>query len=175
MSRSREPSPPTRGRRADGGRDQKLHEAPGAPLLSASGGLVSWWGVSTGRCFQTAPADSGRNWFKAIAFSPDARFLATAAEHRSVNVWQVDQEHGLSASRSFAGHASQVWAVTLSHASRTIASSDDTGTAILWDVTTGAELRRIAPDRPYARMLIQGVTGLNPAQRAALKALGAVE
>lgn len=144
-------------------------------LLSASEGLVSWWDVAAGRCFQTALADSGRNWFKAIAFSLDARLLAAAGENRTVKVWQVDQQHGLGVSRSFKGHASQVWAVAIGPDSRTLASSDDSGTVILWDVTTGVELGRITPERPYERMQIQGVTGLNVAQRAALKALGAVE
>lgn len=144
-------------------------------LLSASEGLVSWWDVTTGRCFQTAPADSGRNWFKAIGFSPDAGLLASAGEARTVMLWQVEPQGGLDAGRHFDGHASQVWAVALSPDAGTLASSDDTGTVILWDVKTGAELRRVTPDRPYERMQIQGVTGLNATQRAALRALGAVE
>jgi hypothetical protein len=49
------------------------------------------------------------------------------------------------------------------------------GTVRLWDVTSGATLRMLHPDRLYERMNTTGLTGANKAQRAALKAQGAIE
>jgi hypothetical protein len=43
------------------------------------------------------------------------------------------------------------------------------------DGASRATLRMLQPDRPYERMNITGLTGVNEVQRAALKALGAVE
>ncbi|HRE25380.1 MAG TPA: gamma-glutamyl-gamma-aminobutyrate hydrolase family protein [Anaerolineales bacterium] len=43
------------------------------------------------------------------------------------------------------------------------------------DIETGQVLEKIMLDRPYERMNIYGITGLNAAEHAALKALGAVD
>ena len=44
-----------------------------------------------------------------------------------------------------------------------------------WDVHTGACVNTLAAEKPYARMNITGVTGITEAQKAALRALGAIE
>ena len=54
------------------------------------------------------------------------------------------------------------------------AGSDD-GTIVLWDVQTTARLRTLIGERPYERMNITGAKGLTDAQKAALRALGAIE
>lgn len=56
-----------------------------------------------------------------------------------------------------------------------LASGSADGTIKLWDVETGVCLKTLRADRPYERMNITGVTGLTAAQKATLKALGAVE
>jgi len=55
------------------------------------------------------------------------------------------------------------------------ASSDDTGTTLVWDTRTQVILHRLSLDRPYERMHIHGAIGLNEAQRASLVALGALQ
>ena len=45
----------------------------------------------------------------------------------------------------------------------------------LWDTQTGECLRTLKIDRPYEGMSITGVTGISEAQKASLKALGAIE
>jgi WD40 repeat protein len=45
----------------------------------------------------------------------------------------------------------------------------------LWDVKTGECLKTLLPPKLYQDMNITGVTGLTEAQKAVLKALGAVE
>jgi hypothetical protein len=51
----------------------------------------------------------------------------------------------------------------------------DDGVITLWDWHRGEALRRLRRDRPYERLNITGIRGLTEAQKASLRALGAVE
>jgi WD40 repeat protein len=115
------------------------------------------------------------NRMKAIAFSGDRMFLATAVGDHTVQLWRIEPHGAAHQVTSFADLPGEVWAVALSADQRALASSDDEGTIIVWDAQTGAVLHRLSPDGPYERMNIYGIRGLNTAQRAALKALGAIE
>jgi DNA-binding NarL/FixJ family response regulator len=46
---------------------------------------------------------------------------------------------------------------------------------MLWDLPSGEHLQTLRRDRPYERLNISGVKGLTEAQRASLRALGAIE
>lgn len=76
---------------------------------------------------------------------------------------------------TFARGGGQVWSVAFSHDNRLLASGDDDGTLVVWDVETGACRQVLRSDRPYERMNIHGLRGVTEAQRASLKALGAIE
>jgi WD40 repeat protein/transcriptional regulator with XRE-family HTH domain len=56
-----------------------------------------------------------------------------------------------------------------------LASCGDDGAIRLWDLQTGTYLQTLRRDRPYERMDISGLSGITPAQRASLIALGAVD
>jgi transcriptional regulator with XRE-family HTH domain len=56
-----------------------------------------------------------------------------------------------------------------------LASSSQDGAVKMWELGSGQCLLILRSDRPYERMNISGVTGITEAQRASLKALGAVE
>ena len=56
-----------------------------------------------------------------------------------------------------------------------LSSCGDDGVIMLWDLHTGKQLQTLRRDRPYERMDITGLTGITPAQRASLIALGAVD
>jgi WD40 repeat protein len=56
----------------------------------------------------------------------------------------------------------------------TIASGSFDEAIKLWDIKTGKCLKTLT-DRPYESMNITNVTGLTEAEKATLKALGAVE
>ena len=45
----------------------------------------------------------------------------------------------------------------------------------VWDLESGVLLRTLRRDRPYERLTITGVKGLTEAQKATLRALGAIE
>jgi WD40 repeat protein/predicted ATPase/transcriptional regulator with XRE-family HTH domain len=57
----------------------------------------------------------------------------------------------------------------------TLASCGDDGAVMLWDSRTGHLIRTLRRDRPYERLDITGIKGLTEAQKATLRALGAVE
>jgi WD40 repeat protein len=56
-----------------------------------------------------------------------------------------------------------------------LASASQDETIKLWDAKTGDCLKTLPVPKPYQGMNITGVTGLTDAQKATVKALGAVE
>ncbi len=56
-----------------------------------------------------------------------------------------------------------------------LASCGDDGAIMIWDLHSGQSLHTLRRDRPYERLNISGVKGLTEAQRATLRALGAIE
>ena len=56
-----------------------------------------------------------------------------------------------------------------------LASCGEDGAITLWDLHTGEHIRTLRRDRPYERLNITGIRGLTEAQKATLRALGAIE
>jgi WD40 repeat protein len=73
------------------------------------------------------------------------------------------------------GHSKRVRSVAFHPEGKILASGSVDETIKLWDVKTGECLKTLRADRPYEGMNITDVTGLTEAQKATLKALGAVE
>jgi WD40 repeat protein len=65
--------------------------------------------------------------------------------------------------------------VKISPDGQTVASCSDDGAIDLWGFESGEKLHTLRRDRPYERMNFSGMQGLTEAQRATLRALGAVE
>ncbi|MDJ0570116.1 MAG: hypothetical protein QNJ53_13875 [Pleurocapsa sp. MO_192.B19] len=107
-----------------------------------------------------------------LAWSPDGQTLASSSENQTVKLWDIHEGKYL---KTFTGHTSQVQSVAFSSDGQILASSSSDETIKLWDVRTGKCLKTLRYERPYEGMNITGVTGLTEAQKATLKALGAVE
>jgi len=73
------------------------------------------------------------------------------------------------------GHTSTIVGLDWSPNRSVLASGGWDGTIRVWDVKSGACLHTFSAPGPYARMNIADVTGISDAQKAALKALGAVD
>jgi WD40 repeat protein len=88
-----------------------------------------------------------------------------------VKLWAVNIGQCL---KTWRGHSSQVLSVAFSPDGETLASSSADETIRLWSIHTGDCIKILRVDRPYEGMNITGTTGLTQAQRATIKALGAV-
>ncbi|NKB17451.1 MAG: hypothetical protein HC770_04055 [Pseudanabaena sp. CRU_2_10] len=72
-------------------------------------------------------------------------------------------------------HTNWIWGVSFHPDGHTLASAGQGETIRLWDIETGECLKTLLPPKPYENMIITDTKGLNTAQKATLKALGAVE
>jgi WD40 repeat protein/DNA-binding SARP family transcriptional activator len=108
----------------------------------------------------------------ALAFNADGSLLAFAAGDHTARImdWRTGE-----LLHTLRGHATSVECVRFSPDGRTLASCSADETVRLWDVASGDCLCILRAPGPYAGMNITGVTGISSAQKAVLKALGAVE
>jgi WD40 repeat protein len=146
--------------------------SPNGKLL-ASGSpdeTVRLWEVSTGRCFKVLQEDA--HGVMSVAFSPSGRVLASGGVDQTVRLWEINSGQCF---LILQGHTSWVRSVAFSLDGQTLASSSQDGTIKLWDTQTGGCVKTLRSERPYERMNITSVTGLTEAQKATLKALGAIE
>jgi WD40 repeat protein/transcriptional regulator with XRE-family HTH domain len=146
--------------------------SPDTPRLASGSAdqTVRLWDVIMAQCVKVLEGHTGR--VRSVAFSPTQELLASGSEDKTVRLWNVDTGQVV---RTLSGHTDVVKSVAFSPDGTIVASASDDGTIKLWEVQTGACIKTLRSDRPYERMNITGVTGLTEAQKATLKALGAVE
>lgn len=115
-------------------------------------------------------------WVWSVAFHPQPtathQWLASCGSDNTVRLWEA---HSGQLIRTFYGHTNWVRAVTFSPDGALLISGSSDETIKWWDVATGDCLATLRAPRPYEGVNLTGATGLTPAQRAALKALGAVD
>lgn len=139
---------------------------------SSSNELLRRWDISSGDCVVT-PARVSGNRNKAIEIEQDGKFVVTGCAEPQACLWILDEMGGDSQPIRLSGHTSRVWTVALSPNGRLLASSDEEGHTILFDLQSKTILYQLSLDRPYERMNIKDAKGLNLAERAALVGLGA--
>jgi WD40 repeat protein/DNA replication protein DnaC len=141
--------------------------------LLASGSAdqtVRLWDVHAGECLNSLSGHS--NWVWSVAFNPQGNLLASGSADQTVRLWDVHTGECL---KILAHHKNTVRAVAFNLQGDVLASASEDETIVFWSVNTGNCIRVLRPDRPYESMNITGVTGLTDAQKATLKALGALE
>ena len=140
-------------------------------MASASAdNTVKFWDVSTGQCLKTLQGHD--SMVVSVMFSPDGTRLVSGSHDRTVRLWDVRTGECL---KVLQGHDNWVWSVAFSLDGHSIASASQDETIKLWDAKTGDCLKTLPVPKPYEGMNITGVKGLTDAQKATLKALGAVE
>ncbi|KDN40368.1 hypothetical protein RSAG8_08131, partial [Rhizoctonia solani AG-8 WAC10335] len=105
---------------------------------------IRLWDVNTSR--QLGEATSGKYPFSSIAFSPDAKLIASGyytpfvsnPSACAVQLWDVQRRK--SASRPFIGHTSSVYSVQFSPDGTRVVSGSNDDTIRVWDVERGATI-----------------------------------
>jgi WD40 repeat protein len=112
------------------------------------------------------------NSILSISFSPLGKILATGSNDQTVRLWDIHTGQCL---KILQGHTGSLRSIAFSWDGKAIASGSRDKTIMIWDVEASKWLKSLRKFRPYDGMNITGVKGLTEAEKATLKALGAVE
>jgi WD40 repeat protein/type II secretory pathway predicted ATPase ExeA len=106
-------------------------------VTSANPDHLTLWDATSGQLIREFP--SGHNAsIQSVAFSPDDKYILSAAEDHYLILWEVATGRFL---RRFDGHTDAVSAIAYSPDGRQAISASEDKTLILWDVATGKRLR----------------------------------
>lgn len=131
---------------------------------------VKLWDVETGECLYTLIDHI--DWVWSVAWHPDWQILASASNDGTVRFWDVQTGE---CCQVLQGHSSGVRSLSWSPDGTWIATGSLDSTIKVWDTTTGDCLKTLRAKRPYEAMNLTGTTGLTPAQKVTLTALGAID
>ena len=143
-------------------------------LASAGGGRehgeLMVWEAQSGKRIQVL---AGHPWATfAVAWSPDGKKLISGGSDGMLSWWEVDSGQRI---RVREAHQGMVYALKVSPDGHRLASCGEDGAILLWNLEGGGHLQTLRLERPYERLDISGIQGITEAQKAALRALGAVE
>ncbi len=114
----------------------------GKTLATADGGLLRLWDFASGKELATLGPKGGP--VSGMAYSPDGRLLAAAAEDRTIRLWDVAARREL---RRMKGVEESAGCLVFSPDGKVLASAVDSVSRVppirLWDVATGELIRRL--------------------------------
>ncbi|QPC81324.1 helix-turn-helix domain-containing protein [Phototrophicus methaneseepsis] len=137
---------------------------------SQNGGELFIWDTKSGQLQDTFIEESGI--VCAVAWGIDANQIITGGGDGKLRWWDIQTatHHLLQGD-----HQGTVQALRRSPDGKKLASAGDDGKIMLWDLQTSQYIKSLRRDRPYERLDITGIQGLNKVQKATLATLGAVQ
>jgi WD40 repeat protein len=151
-----------------------LEALSGKPLLTLGGHSAKVSSIAFSRLGQIATADLDgwlivrdaatggrpRSWrldpkgVNSIAFSPDGKLLAAAANSADLTVWNAESAARAWTARTAAAADQVVWDVAFSGDGGILASAGDDGRAILWGAHDGRQLRALEAVAPVTAVAL---------------------
>ena len=148
--------------------------SPDGTRLASGGGRGSGeifvWDVQSRERLYTWNEPSAM--INALAWGPTGSVLVSGDSDGMLRWW--DLQHG-ECIRMQKAHQGAVQSLKRSPDGQRLASCGDDDAIKVWDLESGEHLQTLRRDRPYERLNISRVKGLTDAQRATLRALGAIE
>ncbi|MBW4692610.1 MAG: NACHT domain-containing protein [Lyngbya sp. HA4199-MV5] len=138
--------------------------------VGGNDGLLSLWDVHTGECIRTYEGHSKP--VVSTAFSPSGELLLSGSDDSTARLWNVQTGECI---KVLQGHTSWLRSVAFHPNGETVATASGDETSKLWNIQTGECIKTFRKERLYEGMNISGVKGLTEAEKATLKALGAIE
>jgi WD40 repeat protein/DNA-binding XRE family transcriptional regulator len=146
----------------------------GTRLASGGGGRGSGelfvWEVQSGERLYSLNEPNAM--INAMAWSTTGAVLVSGDSDGMLRWWDLRNGECVRVRKA---HLGVIQSLKRSPDGQKLASCGDDGALMLWDLGNGEHLRTLRRDRPYERLNISEVKGLTEAQRASLRALGAIE
>jgi WD40 repeat protein len=145
----------------------------GTRLLSGGGrdsGELFIWDVQRGEQVQTFAGSAGIIY--AVVWAPIGDRVVSGDSDGVLRWWDV---HSGQCTNQQEAHEGTIISLKISPDGRRLASCGFDSAIRIWDLHSGKHLHTLRRDRPYERLNITGIQGLTEAQKASLRALGAVE
>jgi WD40 repeat protein len=136
----------------------------------ADGGELVVWEAHSGECMRIIAGYPGV--VSALSWAPSGELVVSGGSDGRLRWWDLQSGQCVQEREA---HQGIVQALKVSPDGRFLASCGDDGAIRLWDLERGEHLRTLRRDRPYERLNITGIRGLNEAQKATLRGLGAME
>ena len=108
----------------------------------------------------------------AVAWNTRGDLLVSGESNEILRWWEAQSGKCLAMRE---GHQGAVHALKISPDGRLLVSCGEDGTIKVWNVESTELVRTLRRDRPYERLDITGIRGVTEAQKATLRALGAIE
>ena len=136
---------------------------------SGSGELFVWNARSGERLYSLSePSEI----VYALAWSRSGTVLVSGSSDGMLRWWDLQSGECVRVRKA---HRGAIQSLKVSPDGRSLASCGDDGAINVWEMESGEHLRTLRRDRPYERLDITGIKGVTQAQKASLRALGAIE